>query len=1056
MRDDATGRACWVVLVALAVGMASCAAREEIACTQDLEPCPGGYCLNGRCDPGSDDWDADGLANADEFRTGSDPLHWDTDGDGVPDGEEVGPDPLRPRDTDGDRTADVVESAIADRDQDCVPDQFDAHDDDPRPPGDLVAQVNCSRKGVCGAAFALVIARCEAGVASCDYSLVPGYREDEDLCDGQDNDCDGEADEGFTLDGVPVGMGCVGVGRCGTGVVECAEDGTGTRCSTMPGGSHDASLPEACNGADDDCDGETDEGMTMDGMSPGGPCTAKGVCGPGVVECGPGGEVVCSSGPGGSQDRSSPEVCNGADDDCDGETDEDAPVSGNPLEFCKPVGVCATQLDRVRLVCRDGKPACDFAEVPGYSGGSEGLCDGLDDDCDGLVDEDFAWVDPFGRARTVGEPCGLGACTGGTIACAKDGLSATCSTQGHATSETCNESDDDCDGLVDDGWPKAFEVAPVILDPGVPSPRARAALAACPGGDALFLYGGVGRVGPDGGVEAALGDFWRYDLKAHRFVPVAGLTPGPRVGANLVCEGERLLLVGGLADGSAEGEVWSFSLDFQDWSPLGVSVPAGGSIGATVEGGVLVVVRTDPPGAALVHLDGGTTTPVTPDLPFRARPAFAPGPGGLYVHGGWDETGQVRGDLFWVAAEGGVAWMGSSFPERARHALAALADGSLLLFGGVGGDGEATRDAFLIRPGDGAVQPLAMPSLVPALMDPSLASTGDAVFLYSGLSPKGRGFRKVLRFDPATGGWTTDSLDWTPGPRAGGAIAVWRARGMAYLVGGYATDVGATYALPDVWAWSLFDGGFQRLATEGAEVTLILGALAMDETKGTLYWYGGLDRPPGPGAIETATYSRLDPAAGVVESLGDGAPGPRALHSLIAAGGTLLMYGGRSGGEVLGDVWGWTEAASWFRIDALPLPRAGHAAFWDQATGRMLVVAGSPGGDVAAFDPLSRTWMSLAAHPGLLDEGGMAFFDADSRVVLYVPSTGQEAIEVVLPLQGEPRVSSRMLAAPVVQAFSAYDPFSRRAVVFGGLAGSGGGALSVLWSLGQQCPAGPR
>lgn len=59
---------------------------------------------------------------------------------------------------------------------------------------------------------------------------------------------------------------------------------------------------EVCNGVDDDCDGETDEDVDCDD---GNPCTID-VCVDG--EC---------------QHIGEPEVCNGIDDDCDGMTDED-------------------------------------------------------------------------------------------------------------------------------------------------------------------------------------------------------------------------------------------------------------------------------------------------------------------------------------------------------------------------------------------------------------------------------------------------------------------------------------------------------------------------------------------------------------------------------------------------------------------------------------------------------------------------------------------------------------------------------------------------------------
>ncbi|HEU5181804.1 MAG TPA: hypothetical protein VFW45_13535, partial [Candidatus Polarisedimenticolia bacterium] len=63
-------------------------------------------------------------------------------------------------------------------------------------------------------------------------------------------------------------------------------------------------------------------------------------------------------------------------------------------------------------------------------------CNNIDDDCDGLVDD-------LGSAT-----CGIGACLR-TVSNCLNGAPQTCA-PGAPTSETCNAADDDCNGLVDD------------------------------------------------------------------------------------------------------------------------------------------------------------------------------------------------------------------------------------------------------------------------------------------------------------------------------------------------------------------------------------------------------------------------------------------------------------------------------------------------------------------------------------------------------------------------------------------------------------------------------
>src|SRR5262245_18798365 len=78
-----------------------------------------------------------------------------------------------------------------------------------------------------------------------------------ELCNGRDEAGDGDADEDFPMLGMPC---TAGSGACvATGVYECDQDGTGVRCSAVPGNGG----PETCNGINDDCDGATDEGFGL-------------------------------------------------------------------------------------------------------------------------------------------------------------------------------------------------------------------------------------------------------------------------------------------------------------------------------------------------------------------------------------------------------------------------------------------------------------------------------------------------------------------------------------------------------------------------------------------------------------------------------------------------------------------------------------------------------------------------------------------------------------------------------------------------------------------------
>jgi hypothetical protein len=97
--------------------------------------------------------------------------------------------------------------------------------------------------------------------------------------------------------------------------------------------------PETCNALDDDCDSLTDEAFNL-----GAPCTGRGECGEGLLECAASLDTQCDTMPGGTNDASTEEVCDGRDNDCDDLTDEGTESDTAP-ETCQAAQDLGALLD---------------------------------------------------------------------------------------------------------------------------------------------------------------------------------------------------------------------------------------------------------------------------------------------------------------------------------------------------------------------------------------------------------------------------------------------------------------------------------------------------------------------------------------------------------------------------------------------------------------------------------------------------------------------------------------------------------------------------------------
>jgi hypothetical protein len=261
----------------------------------------------------------------------------------------------------------------------------------------------------------------------------------ESACDGRDEDCDGATDNEFrTGSNVDHCEACntpctdkawphvaeyycsastCQIKTCATGYVDI--DGVSTNGCEC----HNTGAEIPCNGVDDNCNGLVDENTSIevcDGID--NDCVGgidNGLTPPSWVcnEACPGHAPVCSdTGSGfewsctyaaqvqvdaGGHPVANETLCDGLDNDCDGQIDEgpgiaDAALLGTTCDNGGTTGAClvegwwacSTTPTAAPICCSADQTVCSAGAVPAPTVGSEGTTpDGLDNDCDGYTDE---------------------------------------------------------------------------------------------------------------------------------------------------------------------------------------------------------------------------------------------------------------------------------------------------------------------------------------------------------------------------------------------------------------------------------------------------------------------------------------------------------------------------------------------------------------------------------------------------------------------------------------------------------------------------------------------
>ncbi len=256
-----------------------------------------------------------------------------------------------------------------------------------------------------------------------------------EVCDGEDNDCDGLTDENDAVgckvwypdndgDGFGIGEGGCQCANPGLGYAPIGGDCNDIVMAINPTGA------ELCDDLDNNCNGETDEAGSAgcsvfykdkDGDKFGDPDDSACMCpskktADWITEAGDCDDTVFEIKPG------VPEVCNGHDDDCDGKTDDEN-AQGCTLWYIDgdfdgygptELGKCLCAADLLYSVDKPGD--CDDTKTDVHPTQIE-VCDGVDEDCNGITDDGAAVKScpalPNGGAACQGGKCVAGNCAPG-------------------------------------------------------------------------------------------------------------------------------------------------------------------------------------------------------------------------------------------------------------------------------------------------------------------------------------------------------------------------------------------------------------------------------------------------------------------------------------------------------------------------------------------------------------------------------------------------------------------------------------------------------------------
>ncbi len=573
----------------------------------------------------------------------------------------------------------------------------------------------------------------------------------------------------------------------------------------------------------------------------------------------------------------------------------------------------------------------------------------------------------------------------------------------------------------------AAETGWALLNP--PPGRSAGGVAWDPSRSQLYVLGGRG--------GATHADLWAYSAARNVWTPLrpAGAAV-PRLSAHSAVwdpVGDQVLIFGGFGAERTDG-LWAYhpaNNRLELLTPAGPT-PRGRGYHSAVWTGDTMLLFGGVGGRFDLYEDlwsydprSNTWTEIEVDGPrptgrFYQSAAWDPIDERLYIFGGFDIATGLLEDFWsydpaentWTQLLPNDRWP----PSRLSASMTWISAGEQLLLYGGGCGGCYRDDLWAYQPATDTWQLLATPQDRPRARGGQGAVWDEArqqLLVFAG----GESLNDLWSYRPAANSWARLTPTVTMLPALAGAQSVWdKSRGQMLTFGG---DPGtADPGPPDVVRiYRPASNTWEEIMTTGGPRVRSGHTVVWDDETAQAFLFGGR-RDDGTASDELWSYQ---PASRRWTRLADGTAGPvaRAFHSAAwdPRNRQLWIFGGTgSSGTALEDLWSYRLATgSWQQSSGGTGPRARtrHTAVWDTVAGELLV------------------------YGGYRDQEGYT-----SEVWAYRP---EQASWVLREATGPAPVGrSRHTAA--------WDPTSRRMLIFGGFVG-GVDYLGDLWAYDPACNA---